>query len=411
MRFLLITQYFDPEIGAPQVRLAAVTRALVAKGHEVEIVTGMPNHPTGAIFPGYRNRFYLKEDWRGCKVHRVWLYPALGAGFKRIVNYLSFAVLVLFPLSRVRKPDVILVESPPPFVMAPVVFFNLFWRAKLVLNVADLWPDSITEMGLMREGMLTSILRAFEAWCYRRTHYINAVTEGIKDSLVNKKNVPINKVLFFPNGADTEMFRPQEPDSVLAEQLGLKEKDAILYAGTLGYAQGLDVALQAMAIMEARYPSAHLVFIGDGSDRERLNKLAKTLALNNVSFLSPHPPEYVANLFSICIAGFACLKSLPLFEGARPSKIFPIMASGKPVIYSGAGEGARLVLEAQAGIVSPPGDPEALSEAFAALINDREKADKYGRNGRDYVVKNLGWEMIVDKWLSQLFSVPISTGA
>lgn len=411
MRFLIVTQYFGPEIGAPQVRLAAVARALVAKGNEVEIATAMPNHPTGAIFPEYRNRFFLNEDWRGCKIHRVWLYPALGAGFKRIVNYLSFAFLIVVPLFRVRKPDVILVESPPPFVMAPVVLFNLFWRARLVLNVADLWPDSITEMGLMREGMLANMLRIFEAWCYRRAHTVNAVTKGIRDSLINNKHVPESKVLFFPNGADTEMFRPQAPDPEIEEKLGLREKDVFLYAGTLGYAQGLDVALHAMASIETRYPSAHLVFIGDGSDRERLNQLAKSLAINNVTFLSPQPPEYVARLYSICIAGLASLKALPLFEGARPSKMFPIMSSGKPVIYSGAGEGARLVLEAQAGIVTPPGDSKALSEAFATLIDDREKAEKYGQNGRAYVVKNLGWEMIIDRWLSEVSAASTNTGA
>src|SRR5579859_6085953 len=189
MRFLIVTQYFPPEIGAAQVRLSAIAKALVAKGHDVEVATSMPNHPTGAIFPEYRNRIYLNESWQGCKIHRVWLYAALGAGFKRIVNYLSFTALVVIPLFKVRKPDVVLVESPPPFVMMPVVFFNLFWRARLVLNVADLWPDTITELGLMREGFLARLFRRFERWCYRRADYINAITNGIKDTLVFKKDV------------------------------------------------------------------------------------------------------------------------------------------------------------------------------------------------------------------------------
>ena len=411
MRFLIVTQYFPPEIGAPQVRLSAVAKALVARGHEVEIATGMPNHPTGTIFPEYRRKFYLKEEWRGCEVHRVWLYAALGAGFRRILNYLSFAALVMFPLFRVRKPDVILVESPPPFVMAPVVLFNLFWRARLVLNVADLWPDSITELGLMREGLVTRILRRFELWCYRHADNINAITNGIEESLIVNKGVPKSKVLFFPNGADTTVFTPSLRDTKIASDLGLEGKHLILYAGTIGYAHGLDVALHAMANIGARVPSAYLIIIGDGSERERLTQAAKELDLNNVSFLPAKPPEYIARLYSVATAGLACLRPLPFFEGARSSKIFPIMSSGKPVVYSGAGEGARLVLEAQAGIVTTPGDSEALSEAFVVLITDRKKAEEYGRNGRDYIVKNLGWETIIDRWLLELASKPTTSGA
>ena len=397
-----MSQYFPPEIGAPQVRLAAVATALVGKGHAVEVVTGMPNHPTGRIFPEYRHRFYVHENWQGCRVHRVWLYAALGAGIYRMLNYLSFVITVCWPLSRVRKPDIVLVESPPPFYMVPVVFFNLFWRAKLVMNVADLWPDSVIEMGLMKKGLRTGILGVVERWSYRCADRVNAMTEGIRDSLIRCKAVPENKVLFFPNGVDVITFEPKEPDPLLAKELGLQHARVILYAGTLGYAQGLETALRAMVEVTPSLPDVCLVLIGDGSERAALEQLASELRLGNVRFLPPRPPEYVARLYSLALAGLATLKALPLFEGARPSKIFPIMACGKAVIYSGAGEGARLIAKAKAGVITPPGDVRALADAISSLANNPALAAICGRNGRDFVLRHLSWGRIIDEWLKQL---------
>jgi glycosyltransferase involved in cell wall biosynthesis len=402
MRFLIVTQYFSPEIGASQVRLGAVAKALVAKGHDVEVITALPNHPTGKIFPEYRGRLYVRETWNGCSILRVWLYPALGIGLRRMLNYISFAVMLFIPLSRAKKPQVLLVESPPPFLMGAVAFYNLFWRAKLILNVADLWPDSATEIGLMREGILVKLMRIVEHWCYRRANYINSVTMGIKDALINKKQIPDNKILFFPNGADTDTFYQREPDSELIEELSLVGKKIILYAGTIGYAHGLEVAIGAMALLEKSRKECHLVIIGDGSERSKLLDLVRNKKLENISFISPHPPTYIARLYSIATAGLSTLKPLPFFEGTRPSKIFSIMASGKPVIYSGAGEGARLVNEAQAGIVTTPGDSHALAEAIIVLIENSDEAERYGRNGREYIQNNLSWEKLIDRWLTEL---------
>ncbi|HKS91727.1 MAG TPA: glycosyltransferase family 4 protein, partial [Tepidiformaceae bacterium] len=213
---------------------------------------------------------------------------------------------------------------------------------------------------------------------------------------------PARKLLFLPNGVDTELFKPREPEVELARSLGLEGTQVILYAGTLGFAQGLDVALNAMAELSTTHPDARLVFIGDGSDRVRLEAVAAKLKLNNVMFLPPNTPEYVARLYSFAVAGFASLKDLPLFEGARPSKIFPIMGSGRPVLYSGSGEGARLVQAAQAGIVAPPEDADALAAAMRTLLDDEARAKELGANGRAYVERELSWGALVADWLRQL---------
>lgn len=402
MRFLILSQYFSPEIGAPQVRLAAMIRELKRFGHDVEVVTALPNHPTGRIFLDYRGRWYVREEWEGVPVHRVWLYPAVGAGVRRMLNYISFMVTSLMGLSRAQRPDFLFVESPPLFLGVPAVLVAWRWRVPLIFNVADLWPDSVKELGLMRDGFLLRLAARLEDWCYQKATFVNAVTEGIWQILVEKKNVPPEKVLFLPNGVDTELFMPREPEHKLAQELGLDKKQVILYAGTLGYAQGLEVAVEAMARLRREAPGVCLVFIGDGSERSRLERLVQQLDLNNILFLPPNRPEYVARLLSFTVAGLVTLKDLPLFEGARPSKIFPIMACGKPVIYSGRGEGATIVKQAQAGLVVPPEDPVALAGAIRYLLDNPVEARRLGANGRRYVEDNLSWTTLVGRWLGEL---------
>lgn len=402
MRILILTQYFPPEIGAPQVRLAAMTRELKRLGHDVEVVTGLPNHPTGKIFAEYRGRWYLLEDWEGVPVHRVWLYPALGGGIKRLLNYLSFVGTSLIGLSRARRPDFIFVESPPLFLGIPGVYAAKRWGVPLVFNVADLWPDAVKDLGLMRSGPWLALAERIEAWCYQNATFVNAVTEGIQKTLIEKKKVPPEKILFLPNGADTDLFQPREPDKELAQELGLADKSVILYAGTIGYAHGLEVALEAMAIVRDKAPNATLVVIGHGSERMRLEALARQKGLDNVVFLPPRDPAYVARLFSVAVAGLVTLKDLPVNMGARPSKTFPIMASAKPVIYSGRGEGALLVEGARSGLVTPPEDPSALARAILFILEHPEVAKELGANGRKYVVENLSWNVLVRNWIKEL---------
>ncbi len=405
MRFLILTQYFPPEVGAPPVRLANMVEQLLAMGHEVEVVTAMPNYPVGKIFPEYRHKFYCREIWHGISVHRFWVYASTGSGIRRLLNYFSFSLTCLFGIFFARKPDLIFVESPPLFLSIPARLLSLLWNRPFLFNVADLWPDSMREMGLMREGLLFRMAERLELWSYRKAVLVNAVTENIRKILIEKKGVPPEKILFLPNGANAELFKDMPRDEELAKRLGLSGHRVILYAGTLGLVHGLDVALEAAEILQFEIPDFTLVFIGGGSDRGRLELLAKSKGLTNVRFLEPQPPEMVARLFSISYAGFASLHermNRPPFEGTRPAKLIPIMASEKPVVYSGAGEGARLVLQAGAGIVTAPESVSSLVEGLRAVLKDPSMAQEFGRNGRKFVEANLTWRILVCNWLEDL---------
>lgn len=399
MRFLVLTQYFAPEMGAAQLRLAAMIRELRAAGHEVEVVTAMPNHPTGRIFPEYVGRVYRREERDGVVVHRVWLYASVGAGGRRMANYLSFVLTSLVGLAAARRPDFVFVESPPLFLSFPALLVARLRGARVIYNVADLWLDAAVELGILRPGPVLRFARAFERWTLRHVDFVTTVTEGLRSRLLAKGVAP-DRLLFLPNGVDTELFAPREADAALGRALGLDGRHVVVYAGTHGYSHGLDVVLSAAPLL--RDERVTFVLIGDGSEKAALMERAARERLDNVRFLDPGDPAYVARLYSLCVAGLSTLRSTPLFDATRPVKIFSIMAAGKPVLYSGSGEGARLVETAAAGIVVPAEDPAALAASVRRVIGSPAAAAAMGRSGRAFVERHFSWQTLVHAWLSSL---------
>lgn len=402
MRVLILTQYYPPEIGAPQTRLAALARELKRRNHHVEVVTAMPHHLLGRTYEGYRNTFYMLEYVDGVKVHRTWVYAASGTGFKRILNYLSFTVSSLFGLMRVKKPDVVFVESPPLFLSIPGWLAALRHRAKLVFNVADLWPDSVRDLGVMRDGPVMRVAEHLEAWTYRHADVVNAVTDGIGEAL-SRKGVPRSKIHYLPNGIDVDTFAPQPRDEVLARSLNLDARPVFIYAGTHGIAQGLHHVVDAAKLLQR---DAMIVFVGSGPTKHALMQRAKKAGLENVRFVDPVPLERMPKYFSLAYASIVPLVRTDLMRGARPSKLFPALASAVPIVYSGEGEGARLVSDAGAGVVSPPENPEALAAAIRALCADPQGRDEMAQRARDVAVARFAWSSIVDGWLASIAGRP-----
>lgn len=401
MRFLILTQYFPPEIGGPQTRLQSMARQLLRAGHEVEVVTALPNYPRGRFFGGYSGKLYVRELRDGVVVHRVWLHPALGGGFARVLNYLSFSLTCLFALLRARRPDYLFVESPPLTVSIPAYLVSRLWRVPFIFNVADLWPDAAVDTGFLEDGLLFRSLLALERWSYRRAAFVNAVTEGIRDTLSAKKGVPASKLLFLPNGADTTHFRPSAPDEALRQKLGLAGKKIILWAGTLGHAHGLDFVLLAAKRLSSR-SDIHFLFVGDGSAKKQLQAQAAELDLANVTFCDPVSLGDLPAYYSIASCGLASLRNAPTHDGARPSKIFPVLASGKPLIFVGRGECASLLQNANAGVTVVPENPAALAQAVIALVDNPALLSELGANGRRYVEQNFDWAKLIAAWILRL---------
>ncbi|MGH9701980.1 MAG: glycosyltransferase family 4 protein, partial [Candidatus Acidiferrales bacterium] len=243
-----------------------------------------------------------------------------------------------------------------------------------------------------------------EGWVYRKADFVNAVTPGIARTLCDERVVPAFKLLRLANGVDTELFRPAAPDEELIDRLGLSGKRIFLYQGTLGYAHALENTLRAAAILREER-DIHFVFLGNGSERAKLVRMATALSLENTSFLDFVPVEQVADFLSIACCGLASLRDIPIFQDARPSKLFPILASGKPVIFCGPkGETSRFLEEKTAGIVAPADDPAALAAAIREIAANPHLAVRLGENGRRYAEESLKWSKLVSDWIAELRS-------
>lgn len=384
MRLLILTQYYAPEIGAAQTRLAALSRHLQARGHDVEIVTAT------------RDRLYRRERIGSAVIHRTWVYAASGTGLRRIANYLSFACTSLLGLARTRRPDAIFVESPPLVLAVPGWIAAKLHRCTLIFNVADLWPDAVRELGVMRDGPLLRAAEKLEAWTYRNATMINVVTDGIERRLREDKGVPPAKLRYLPNGVDVQTFVPAARNTALAQRLHLDRRPLFLYVGTHGIAH----ALAHLVAAAAQVPEAQVLFVGDGTTKPALIALARDV--ENVRFLDPVTPEAMADYFSLAYASVVPLVRSAVNDGARPAKLFASLACGVPIIYSGDGEGAAIVREADAGLVVPPEDAAAIAAAMRAMLANPQRREVMARNARAIAVERFAWPDIVDRWLATL---------
>ena len=401
MKFLILTQYFMPEPGAAQVRLAALARQLVRAGHQVEVVTAVPNYPEGRIWKDYRRHFYRLENWEGIPIHRVWLYASQGAGMRRIVNYVTFMLTSLLGLMKAQKPDYLFVESPPLFSSIPGFVAAKLWRVPWIFNVADLWPDSISEMKLMHAGWLLRAAAILERWTYRHATYVSAVTWAIREQLRTEKRVPDEKLLFLPNGVDVETFKPLPPNTALLQRLGLEGKKIVIFPGTHGYMHNMESILHAAENLRNE-EKFHFLLVGNGSAKAQLMSAAQKLGLRNMTFLGPVPPQEIPQFISIACCGLVSLKDIPLLRDARPVKALAVMGCGKPVILAVGKDSGSFVKEAKAGLVVPVDKPDAIVVAIRYLVDHPVEASELGRNARNYVCQNLQWPGLVDEWLEHL---------
>lgn len=398
--FLVVTQYFAPERGAAQVRLGALTRELHRRGARVEVLTALPNYPLGRIFDGWSHRPVQVASEDGVRVVRVWLWASMGSGFRRMVNYASFGLMSLLGLARTRPAEWTVVEYPTLFGALPAAVWCRLRRRKVAINVADLWVDAIVEFGAIGDGVVVRILRRLEAWMLTHATAVTAVTDGVREALI-AKGVDPTRICSLPNGADAEMFQPGDVDPSVDEELGLHPGEHLfLYAGTQGYVHGLEPLLDAAELLQDA--PVRFVLVGGGSERPSLAASALARDLHNVAFVDPVAPEDIGRYLRRATAGLASVRETELFKSVRSAKMFPVMATAKPVLYAGADEGAALVTRTGAGLVVPHGDAPALAAAVRALIDDPEAAGEMGAAGRQWIEDEGSWQVLIDRWLNDL---------
>ena len=408
MNILFLTDNFPPETNAPATRTHEHARQWVAAGHQVTVLTNVPNFPAGRVFPGYRNKLWQREAMDGIRVVRVWTYVTANEGFfRRSLDYFSFGASSVIGGLFLPTPDVIVATSPQIFTALGACILAWIKRRPFVFELRDLWPDSIVAVGAMREGPLLRTLRRIEYWLYRRAAKIVSVTNSFKRILV-ANGIPQGKIAVIRNGVDLEAFAPGPKPVELARRLGLEGKFVAAYVGTIGMAHGLDVLLAAAEHLRDRGNLA-FVLVGTGAERARLEQEAKRRGLDRVIFVGPVDKAEVKRYWRLCDVALVLLKDAPVFHHVIPSKIFEAMGTGRPIVLGVRGESEELLKEAGAGIAIPPENSQALAEGILRIMDSPALCRDMGASGRRFVETKFDRRGLALEMLNVLEEVAAST--
>jgi len=390
VRILYLSQYFPPEVGATQTRAYEMAAGLVRAGHQVTMLTEVPNHPQGVIHPQYRGRIYFREELDGIDVRRLWICTSPKKNFcRRMAFYLSFmfhAALAGLFLARGHY-DILYASSPPLFVGGAALVIGCLRHIPLVFEVRDLWPESAVQLGELNHPCAVRVATWLEEACYRYARHIVVATQGIHDRLV-ERGYPEAKLTLIPNGANTELYTPQPINQTLRSQLGIpSDQFVVIYTGLHGLAHGLETALRAADQLRDR-PDVLFLFVGDGPQKTALMQMAQQMTLPNVRFQDAVPEPDLPDYIALADVGLDTRRQLGISRGTLPVKMFSYMACGRPVLLSIEGEAVQLLDRAQAGVAVPPETPEALARAILDLQADPSARAAFGRNGRVFVEAN-----------------------
>jgi colanic acid biosynthesis glycosyl transferase WcaI len=398
VKIIFLTQYYPPEMGAAQARLSELAARFIERGHEVLVLTSMPNYPQGRIYSGYGG-LLRREVYDGISVIRTYIYPSKSIGkVRRLANYFSFVMSsLIFGAILLPSADYLLVESPPLFLGISGYVLSRLKRARWIFNVSDLWPESAVHLGIVREGALLRVASAIEAFCYRKAWLVTGQSNEILENIRRRfTHVP---VYHLSGGVDTTVFGPGHRTPDTRTELANGHTCIAIYAGLHGIAQGLDQVLDAAARLQDLRKFG-IVLVGDGPEKERLVAQARDLGLTNVRFLDAYSRKVMPEVMASADIALVPLKlRLP---GAVPSKLYEAMGAGLPVVLIAEGEAAEIVHEMDCGVVVAPGDVDALASTLRGLVENVDKRRDMGIRGRNAAVARFDRDRIADMFIDFL---------
>ena len=373
MHILFLTDNFYPEVNAPANRTFEHCREWVKEGHEVTVITCVPNFPKGEVFPGYRNRLWQEEELSGIRVIRVWTYITANKGtILRALDYFSFMFSSLFASAFVKRPDLVIGTSPQFFTAVSAYLVGLFRSIPFVFELRDLWPESIKAVGVMRADSLSySALTRLELYLYRKAKLIVSVTNAFRANLIDR-SIDGKKIGVITNGVDLARFQPVARDLALAQEHGLADKFVVGYIGTHGMAHALETVLDAAAIMSRTELAdrVRFLFLGNGARKEALREKARALGLQNVVFVDSVGRDEVGRYWSLLDASIIHLRDDDTFRTVIPSKLFESLAMGVPILHGVPGESADIVAGNKVGLTFDSEHPEGLVDNIVKLVSD-----------------------------------------
>ncbi len=398
MRILFFCQYFTPEAGAPAARTHEHARRWVERGHQVTVLCGLPNHPDGIVPPAYRGKWLYRETIDGIQVLRCWFVVAPNRGvFKRCVSFLSFMVSAVgFGIFATGKCDVVVGTTPQMLCALGGYLVARAKRRPFVLEVRDLWPKHIIDLGTITNPIVIRGLQRLEMFLYRRSRAVVTVSEASR-RYIEERGIAPEKLFTITNGIDEQFFVPKEKNGLRAAR-GWSDKFVVLYIGTHGLSQGLGTILDTAELLagDSRF---HFVFVGSGAEWDKLIERARVRGMRNTEFLPSQPKAAMPDFYAAADACLVPLKKRDVFRYNIPSKMFEIMACARPIILGAEGQARQLLDEANAGIAVEPENALAYCNAIEQLAGDPALSERFGKNGRAHVVAHYTRNSKADEFL------------
>lgn len=389
MRILFLTDNFPPEVNAPATRTFEHCKEWAKQGIDVTVITCAPNFPEGKIYKGYKNKLIQREVIDGVKVIRVWTYITANEGFvKRIIDYLSFMVSAFFAGLTV-KTDVIIATSPQFFTAVAGRWLSFWKRTPWIMEVRDLWPESITAVGAAKRTIAIRFFEWLEKRMYKSASKIVVVTDSFAKIICEKHHVNHSKIKVIKNGANLDLFKPQPKNQQLISNLGLENKIIIGYIGTHGMAHALDFVLNTAKSIE--HLNYHFLLIGAGAKRKELIQLKEDLHLKNVTMLEAIPKQEVIEYTSILDIGLVNLKKSDTFKSVIPSKIFELAAMHIPILLGVEGESAAIINTYKVGLTFEPENAQDFIEKLNQIQSQQFNFDELTK---DFDRKNLAHQFL-----------------
>ena len=400
MRILLITQLFQPEPN--HLKGLAFARELVKQGHEVQVLTGFPNYPGGKIYDGYSMSAGMRERLEGVEVVRVPSYLSHSrSGAQRALSYVSFALSATFlGLPRMKRPDVVHVYQGPATLALPAMALRALRGVPFVLDVQDLWPESVTDSGMMRLPVGKGLL---DRWCrltYRLASRIVVLSDGY-GKLIAERGAPAERIDVVHNWCDESgMTASVAGDAPRLDPNGFN----VVYAGNMGALQDLGTAIEAAVILERSGAPIRIVLVGDGVELDRLKSMVRDRGVGNVDFIPRQSSDRVASILAQANLLLVHLKDTPLSRVGIPQKTQAYLAAGRPVLMAMHGCGAELVVRAGGGVACAPGDPHAMARSIAEVASMSEDArQEMARKGMEFYRRELSFA-VGTKRMSAVFA-------